>query len=298
MEISEGTVPFRGRRTWYRIVGPWPAARGRPPLLVLHGGPGVPHGYLTDLDDMTSFGRTVVYYDQAGCGRSDPLDDPAEWTPDTFVEEVGAVRDGIGLDRVHLFGHSWGGMLALEYALRRPPGLASLTLAGTSASVPLLGSEVRRLLERLPAGVRETLARHEAAGTTDSPEYEEAAAAFFRLWTCRITPLPEHVAQATAAINAELYGAMFGAEWNVTGTLRDWDVTARLGELDLPALVTTGRYDEITPAAVQPLVEGIRGAQWMVFEDSAHLSMVEEPERYRAGLDSFLSRVESDAQHP
>ncbi|MEU2390255.1 proline iminopeptidase-family hydrolase [Streptomyces sp. NPDC007369] len=298
MEISEGTVSFRGRRTWYRIAGPWPAEQGRPPLLVLHGGPGLPHGYLTDLDDLTSFGRTVVYYDQAGCGRSDPLDDPAEWTPDTFAEEVGAVREGIGLDRVHLLGHSWGGMLALEYALRRPPGLASLVLAGTSASVPLLGSEVRRLMERLPAGVRETLARHEAAGTTDSPEYEEAAAAFFRLWMCRTTPLPEHVAQASAALNAELYRTMFGAEWNVTGTLRDWDVTARLGELDLPVLVTTGRYDEITPAAVQPLVEGISGAQWMVFEDSAHLPMVEEPERYRAGLDAFLSRVESDARHP
>ncbi|MEU5808763.1 proline iminopeptidase-family hydrolase [Streptomyces sp. NPDC047718] len=298
MEISEGTVSVRSRRTWYRIAGPWPAEGTRPPLLVLHGGPGVPHGYLTDLDAMTSSGRTVVYYDQAGCGRSDPLDDPAEWTPDTFVEEVGAVREGLGLDRVHLFGHSWGGMLALEYALRRPPGLASLVLAGTCASVPLLASEVRRLMDRLPAGVRETLARHEAAGTTDSAEYQEAAASFFTLWMCRLSPLPEHVARASAAVNAELYGAMLGAEWNITGTLADWDVTERLGELDLPVLVTTGRYDEITPAVVRPLVEGIRGAQWMVFEESAHLSTAEEPERYRAGLESFLSRVESDAQHP
>ncbi|MGW5344191.1 alpha/beta fold hydrolase [Streptomyces sp. NPDC004050] len=115
---------------------------------------------------------------------------------------------------------------------------------------------------------------------------------------CRLSPLPEHVARASAAVNAELYGAVLGAEWNITGTLADWDVTERLGELDLPVLVTTGRYDEITPAVVRPLVEGIRGAQWMVFEESAHLSTAEEPERYRPGLESFLSRVESDAQHP
>ncbi len=293
MQTTEGTLPFRGRRTWFRVAGPWPAEEGRPPVLVLHGGPGVPHGYLTDLADITDSGRTVVFYDQAGCGRSDPLDDPAGWTVDTFVEEVGAVRGELGLDRVHLFGHSWGGMLGLEYALQRPPGLASLTLAGTTASMPLYASEVRRLLERLPDQVRETLAG--AVGT--AAEYEEAAGAFHKLWMCRLTPYPDHVAQAFAGMNEPLYEAMVGAEWNVTGTLKDWDVTARLGELDLPVLVTTGRYDAITPAAVRPLVEGIRGAQWMVFEESAHLAMAEEPERYRAALDAFLTRVESDALH-
>jgi proline-specific peptidase len=114
---SEGTVSFRGYRTWYRIVGDLPGRRGKLPVLVLHGGPGFPHDYLEDLSGLTDDGRTVVFYDQIGCGRSDHPDDPGLWVIDTFVDEVAAVRDALGLDRVHLLGHSWGGWLALEYAL-------------------------------------------------------------------------------------------------------------------------------------------------------------------------------------
>ncbi|MFI8100739.1 alpha/beta fold hydrolase [Streptomyces sp. NPDC086023] len=197
MQITEGTVPFRGNRTWYRIAGPWPA-RDRPPLLVLHGGPGVPHGYLWDLSDFSSRGRTVVFYDQSGCGRSGPLADPAEWTVATFAAEIDAVRAGLGLDRVHLFGHSWGGMLALSYALGRPDGLASLVPAGTPAASALFAAGVRGLPATLPGTVAETLARHEEAGTTDSEEYQAAAGEFYVRWMCRVTPYPDHVAEASA----------------------------------------------------------------------------------------------------
>ena len=94
-------------------------------------------------------------------------------------------------------------------------------------------------------------------------------------------------------INEDVYGTVQGPEWNVTGNLKDWDVTARLGQLDLPVLVTSGRHDEMTPALVGPLVDGIRGAEWVLFEDSAHVAMVEEPDRYRQVLQSWLGRVEA-----
>jgi proline-specific peptidase len=103
---SEGTVPFRGYSTWYQVVGELPATRGKLPLLVLHGGPGVPHDYLQDLSGLANEGRAVVFYDQIGCGKSDHPDDPALWFIDTFVDEVAAVRDALDLDQVHLFGHS------------------------------------------------------------------------------------------------------------------------------------------------------------------------------------------------
>ncbi len=293
---SEGTVPFQGYRTWYRVAGELAGPSGKLPLLVLHGGPGFPHDYLEDLASLADDGRPVVFYDQIGCGKSDHPDDDALWTMATFVEEVAAVRDALGLERVHLLGHSWGGWLALEYALDRPSGLASLVLASSGASLPAFATETRRLKESLPADVQEVIDRHEAEGTTDDDAYTEATMAYYTQWVCRLDlPWPEHLMRSFNNLNEEIYGTMQGPEWNVTGKLKDWDVSARLGELDLPVLVTSGRYDEVTPALVQPLVDGIRDAESVVFEKSAHFAMAEEPDRYREVLDSFLGQVEAGA---
>lgn len=290
---TEGTIPFRGYRTWYQVVGELPAPDGKLPLLVLHGGPGFPHDYLEDLADLAEGGRPVVFYDQLGCGKSDHPDDSALWVMQTFVEEVGTVREALRLDRVHLLGHSWGGWLALEYALRGSTGLASLILASTCASVPAFAAETRRLKESLPTEVQAVIDRHEAQGTTDDPAYAEATMAYYSQWVCRLDPFPEHVMRSFSNLSEDVYGTMQGPEWNVTGNLRDWDVTARLGELALPVLVTSGRYDEMTPALVEPLVHGIRGAEHVVFEESSHVAMVEEPARYREIVDSFCRRVET-----
>jgi proline-specific peptidase len=289
----EGMIPFRGYRTWYQIVGELHSVSGKLPLLVLHGGPGFPHDYLEDLAGLADEGRAVVFYDQLGCGKSDHPDDPALWVMDTFVDEVTAVREGIGLDRVHLLGHSWGGWLALEYVLHRPPGLVSLILASACASLPAFAAETKRLKESLPADVRETIDRHEAAGTTHDKAYVDATMAYYTQWVCRRVPFPEHVMRSFTNMREEIYAIMQGPEWNVTGNLKHWDVTERLGELDLRVLVTSGRHDEMTSALIKPLIEGIPGAESVVFEDSAHLAMAEEPEHYRRVVESFLSRMEA-----
>jgi proline-specific peptidase len=295
VRTTEGTIPFRGYRTWYKVVGELHARSRRLPLIVLHGGPGVPHDYLEDLARLADGGRPVVFYDQIGCGRSDHPDDAALWTMATYVDEVAAVRDALGLDRVHLFGHSWGGWLALEYALGRPSGLASLVLASTCSSLPAFAAQTQRLKESLPAEIRETIDLHEADGTTGDPAYEKAAMAYYSQWICRLDPYPDHVMRSFANFSGDVYGAMQGPEWNVTGNLKDWDVSARLCELGMPVLVTSGRYDEMTPALVQPLVERIPNAEYVLFENSAHLAMVEEPDHYRETLQSFLTRVEGSA---
>ncbi len=292
-KTTEGAVAFRGHRTWYQVVGELDSGNGKLPLLVLHGGPGFPHDYLEDLARLADGGRGVVFYDQLGCGKSDHPDDPSLWVMDTFVEEVSAVREALGLDRVHLLGHSWGGCLALQYALGQPAGLASLVLASTCASLPAFAMETRRLKESLPADVQEVIDRHEAEGTTDDPAYAEATMAYYSQWVCRLDPFPEHVMRSFSNHSEDVYGTMQGPEWNVTGNLRDWDVTASLGELGLPVLVTSGRYDEMTPALVEPLVTGIRGAEHVVFEESSHLAMAEEPDRYREMVESFCRRVEA-----
>lgn len=293
---AEGYVPFRGYRTWYQVVGDISAAGPRLPLLVLHGGPGFPHDYLTDLARLADDGRPVVFYDQLGCGKSDHPEDPALWVMGTFVDELAAVRAALGLDRVHLLGHSWGGWLALEYTLGKPAGLASVVLASTCASLPAFAAETRRLKQSLPRDTQEVLDRHEAEGTTGEPDYLAAALAYYRQWVCRLDPFPAHVLHSFLNSSDDVYQLMQGPEWNVTGNLKDWDVTARLGEIGLPVLVTSGRYDEMTPALVEPLVAGITGAEHVVFQDSAHLAMAEEPDRYRQVLGSFLDQVE-EGQH-
>ncbi|MFF8378130.1 proline iminopeptidase-family hydrolase [Streptomyces sp. NPDC015661] len=295
MPVTEGTVPFHGHRTWYRTVGT--GRSGLLPLLVVGGGPGCPHDYLSDLSALyEETSRQVVFYDQIGCGRSDHPDDPSLWVMPTFVDEVAAVRAALGLDRCHLLGHSWGSQIALEYVLTRPTGLVGLVLAGPIADAPAYQAETRRLKDSLPEDVRETLDRHEAAGTTDSDAYQAAAMAFYQRWMCRLDPWPAHVVRSFTSIRPDVYETLWGrTEWNLTGNLRDWDVTARLGEIDLPVLVTTGRHDVATPALVRPLVDGIRGAEWVVFEWSAHLPTVEEPERYRAVLAEFLAAAERPA---
>ena len=156
------------------------------------------------------------------------------WNVETFVEEVGAVRDALALDRTHVFGSSWGGMLAMEYALTQPRGVASLTISSSPASIPLWAEETGRLRSELPPGVRRVLDEHEAAETTDSPEYQEAMMEFYKRHVCRLDPLPDGVARSFAELeeNPGVYLYMQGPnEFVITGTFKDWDITGRLGEI-------------------------------------------------------------------
>jgi proline-specific peptidase len=297
VNATEGTIPFRGHETWYRIVGDGEEP-GKLPLLCLHGGPGAPHDYLESLERMTGTGRRAIFYDQLGCGTSSRTDETL-WTIETFVDEVGAVRDALGLGRTHLFGSSWGGMLAMEYALTKPSGLVSLVLSSSPASIPIWAEETMRLRSELPADVQSVLDEHEAAGTTDSPEYGAATLEFYKRHVCRLDPWPDGVLSTFAQMeeNPDVYQYMQGPnEFVITGTFRDWDISARLGEIDVPTLVTSGRHDECTPRQAEIVHRGIPGSEWVVFEDSSHMQFAEEPERYLEVLDGFLTRVEATAE--
>ena len=272
-----GKLPFREWETAYRVFGEGEEP-GRLPLLVLHGGPGSSHDALKGLGTLAGMGRQVVFYDQLGSGESDRPDDPSLWTVETFLDQLRSVREGLGLDRIHLFGSSWGGMLALEYAFTQPDGLASLILNSTPTSAPRWAVESARLHAALPPGLDERLAEAE----------------FRRRHICRLDPEPEVLARARAKFGRQVYETMWGPnEYTVTGTLKSWDVIDRLGEINIPTLMTSGRHDECTPALVEPLHDGIAGSEWVIFEDSAHMPYLEEPERYLQVVGDFLERVEN-----
>ena len=295
--VSEGFVPFRGFRTWYRIVGDL-AQLGGPaklPLLALHGGPGESHDYLEPLEELADTGRLINFYDQLGGGNSDQPNDPSLWSIELFLEELSTVRHELGLDHIHLLGYSWGGMLAMEYALTQPVGLASLILSSSPASIPQWIAEANRLRRELPQEVQETLLYHEEAGTTDEAAYEEAMQVYEKRHICRLDPWPEPWKRTLAKLesNPEVSDTMWGPnEFHVTGTLKEWDVRDRLGEIHLPTLVTSGRYDAATPAIAQTVHRGIAGSEWVIFEHSSHAAHLEEEEEYRRVVEDFMRRVE------
>lgn len=292
---KEGFVKFRGHKVWYRIVGEREMP-GKFPLLCLHGGPGATHDYLEPLEAMADTGRRVIFYDQLGAGNSDHPHNPALWTVPLFVEELGVVREALGLDRLHILGQSWGGMLGMEYALTQPAGLVSLVVSDSPASMLQWVAEANRLRAELPPEVQETLLRHEADGTTKDPAYQEAMLVFYRRHVCRLDPWPACVERAFKKMDEEpeVYNTMNGpSEFHVIGLLKDWDIVDRLGEIQVPTLVLSGRYDEATPLIAETVHRGIRGSEWVLFENSSHMPHVEETDRYLQVLTNFLQRVES-----
>ena len=295
MRSQEQFIAIDGHRVWTRRVGTT-TRPNRLPIVLLHGGPGVPSDYLEPLELLASDGREVIRYDQLGCGRSDHPDDPSFMRVDYFLAELAQVRDALDIDHVHLYGQSWGGMLALEAALSGASGIASLVLSNAPASMPLWAEETGRLRRELPESVQAVLDAHEQVGSTDSPAYQGAIMSFYQRHVCRLDPWPDCLLRSFSAMEADprVYQAMCGpSEFHITGSLKAWDVTPRLGEIRQPTLVVGGRHDEATPRITEAVHRGIPGSEWVVMDGCSHLCHLEAPESYNALLNTFFSRVES-----
>jgi L-proline amide hydrolase len=290
---AKGRMPFGEYSTWYRVTGD-PNA-GRPALVVLHGGPGATHDYLLSLAGLAELGWPVVHYDQIGNGGSTHLPDrdAGFWTVRLFLDELDNLLHGLGIaDDYILFGHSWGGMLAAAQAAARPAGLRGLVIANAPASYPLWRAAAAGLRERLPPGVDETLARHEAAGTTDSDEYHQAMRVFYQRHVCRLSPWPrDYLASFYETYNdPTVYYTMNGpSEFHVIGTLRDWSVIEESRRIAVSTLLISGRHDEATPSTVRPFQEAIPDVRWEIFEESSHLPHLEEPARFQDVMAGYLS---------
>jgi len=289
---TEGTVPFGDWQTWYRISGELDS--GAAPLVTAHGGPGCTHDYLLSLADLADRGRPVIHYDQLGNGRSTHLPGRGAefWTPELFLDELENLLSKLGVaGNYHLLGQSWGGMLTAEHALRHPSGLRSIIIANSPAAMPLWLAAAAELRAQLPADVQEQLDRHEAEGTTDSPEYLHATQVFYERHVCRVVPNPPEVARAFAAIDDDptVYHSMNGPnEFHVVGTLRDWTIIDRVHAINVPTLLISGRHDEATPATVQPYADGIPDVRWRIFEHSSHMPHVEERAAYLQVVQDFV----------
>jgi len=295
MPTTSHRVPFREHETWVQITTPESPDPAALPLFVLHGGPGMAHNYVRNIAELADeTGRTVIHYDQLGCGNSTHLPDaPAGfWTPELFVEEFHTVRAALGIDEYHLLGQSWGGMLGAEIAVRRPSGLTSLVICNSPASMELWMAGCAELRTQLPPDISAALTRHEEAGTVTDPEYVAATNEFYARHLCRVVPTPQDLIDTIAQMEAEptVYHTMNGPnEFHVVGTLNGWSVIDRLPEIAAPTLVLAGEFDEATPASWQPYVDNVAGAISHVFPDTSHCSHLEKPAEFRAVVAAFLA---------
>jgi proline iminopeptidase len=287
---GQGFVDVPGGPVWYRVAGDGPGV----PLLVLHGGPGgTSCGYalLEPLGDT----RPVVRYDQLGTGRSGRPEDLSLWTVEHFVEELDVLRRQLGLEQMHLLGHSWGGSLAAAYVLEKgTKGIVSLTLSSPLLSTPMWIEDANYLRQQLPEEVQRTLTEHEQAGSTDSDEYREATQVFYErhIYAGERPAPPENC--AGAPWSKVIYETMWGpTEFYATGNLLDFDVTDRLHEIDVPVLFLTGEFDEARPERIAQFQKLIPGSRFEIIAGAAHGSLSKKPDQYRQILREFFASVEA-----
>lgn len=282
-------ISVPGGRVWYGIEG-----EGGTPLVCLHGGPGFPHDYLEPLAELSDE-RAVVFFDQLGCGRSDRPADERLWTLERSLEEVERVRSELGLQAFHLLGSSWGGLLAIEYALTQPAGLRSLVLSSPLVSVPRWNDDAAELKGQLPGDVRATIDWHEERGFVDCPEYTAATLVFWKRHVCRLERWPDEFERSLAGFNVGPYRTMWGpSEFTQTGNLKGRDPSGRLHELDVPVFWSCGRHDEARPNSTEYFHTLTPRSEFLVFEQSSHSSHLEERELYLRSLRDFLQRVETE----
>ncbi|GLC28399.1 proline iminopeptidase-family hydrolase [Roseisolibacter agri] len=291
---GEGMLEVPGGRIWYRVVGTGTGT----PLLAIHGGPGGRSCVLRELGRLGDE-RPVIFYDQLGTGRSQRSNDTTYWNLPHFVDEITAIRERLGLREVHLLGHSWGGTVAAEYVLTKgADGVRSVTLAGPLLSTPEWLADARELVALMPDTLQRVIAQAEASKQYDTPAFTAANDSFLARYNSRH---PDRAAAypecAGVQGNGAMYRHMWGAsEFSATGTLRDYDRTARLGELRLPVLLMAGEFDEARPQTMYDVQKRIPGARVAIIRGAAHRMMVDEPQLTADSLRAFLRDAERGAR--
>jgi len=286
---AEGMLDVPGGRVWYRRIGDGPGT----PLLALHGGPGGTSCRFEALAPIAK-DRPVIFYDQLGSGRSDHPADTSLWNVARFVAEVDAVRQGLGLERIHLLGHSWGGALAAEYlAAAKPRGVESVIFSSPLIDTPRWIADADSLRAQLPPAIRRVLDEEERKGTLDSPAYLAATDSFYARHVRRL-PTADEPRCAGVASNDTIYRQMWGpTEFLSTGSLKQWSRAADLDEITQPTLFIAGEFDEARPTTLEEFRRTMRDARLVVIPGAAHAAMRERPAEYVSAVREFLTRVDA-----
>jgi len=286
------TTPNGTFRVWTKRVGNNPRIK----VLLLHGGPGATHEYFEAFDSyLPAAGIEYYYYDQLGSAYSDQPDDPALWELPRFVEEVEQVRQALGLDKdnFYLLGHSWGGILAIEYALKYQQHLKGLIISNMMSSIPAYNAYADSvLMPAMDPSVLAEIKRFEAEGKTDDPRYMELLVPnHYQKHILRMpaSDWPNPVTRAFGHINPKIYVPMQGpSELGASGKLVDWDRTDDLSKITVPTLVIGARYDTMDPAYMEMMSHRFTEGQYLYCPNGSHMAIYDDQKVYMNGLIRFL----------
>jgi proline iminopeptidase len=285
-------IPVAGGKykVWTKRIGSGPVK-----VLLLHGGPGFPHDYLEAMESfLPQAGIEMYYYDQLGVGNSDVPDDPALWTLSRYLSEVEEVRRGLGLDHFVLYGHSWGGMLAIEYALNYQQHLRGLVISNMTAGMQSLKRTAALKTQLLLSP--ETLVRFkalEAAKDYDNPAYTRIVEEdLYPQMTCRLKPWPEPVTRAFRVANEKISNQMWGkSAFEVTGNLKDWERWDRLHEIKVKTLTIGSNHDGMDPADMRKMATLMPNATSAICPNGSHMAFWDDQAIYFRRLLTFLGSV-------
>jgi proline iminopeptidase len=294
IETPKGTF-----HVWTKRVGNAPTKR----LLLLHGGPGSTHEYLEAFDSyLPAAGVEYYYYDQLGSFYSDQPSEPELWEVPRFVDEVEQVRQALGLDAGNflLYGHSWGGALAIEYALAYQQHLKGLIISNMMASIPQYNAYARNTLMPTmdPAALAE-IERYEASGDFENPRYMELLYEHHYVHHVLRMPAdqwPDPVNRGLKHINPAIYIPMQGpSELGARGKLEHWDRTGDLPRITVPALVIGAQYDTMDPRHMEAMAAALPKGRYLYCPNGSHLALYDDQETYMAGLIRFIADVDAGA---
>ena len=281
-----------GHKVWTKKVGSSPTK-----ILTLHGGPGATHEYFECFEDYLPRKKIeYYYYDQLGSFYSDQPKDEKLWTIERFREEVEQVRESLGLDKFYLLGHSWGGMLGIEYALKYQSHLKGLIISNMTASIPSYVAYVNKLRRKLPFETRRTLEKYEAKLDYAAPEYQDIIFNhIYKQHICRVEPWPDPVNRAFKNMNQQVYNYMQGPnEFLVTGTFKDWDRWGDLQRIKVPTLLIGSKYDEMNPRDIRKMGTLIPNSRVRICQNGSHMDMYDDQEYYMNSLIRFIKDVENN----
>ncbi|MGB0578010.1 MAG: proline iminopeptidase-family hydrolase [Alphaproteobacteria bacterium] len=284
---EQGTIYSHGGKIWFGISGN--RGSSETPLIVIHGGPGMSHNYLYPLVDLAAE-RPIIFYDQLDAGLSEWPNNPDNWHISRFLLEVDDLRESLDLQRVAIFGNSWGGTIAAAYAARVPVGVEKLVLSSPLLNTDMWLRDNKVHREHLPEEALRVMRKCEEAGQESSPEYQNAVDIFYARHFCRVTPWPDYVIDTMNSLNETCYAGMWGPnEFTCNGLLRDYDGSAELETIQVPTLVTCGEFDEAAPASCKAFAKLIPDARYVEFEGASHLTFVESRGKYIKTLRQFLA---------
>lgn len=290
MKVEEGYMSYLGYQTYYRIVG---EKSDKAPLLLLHGGPGSTHNYFELFDELATEGRQVIMYDQLGCGLSSIPEEPNLWHAKTWLDELIALRDYLKLDEVHILGQSWGGMLLIMYLCDcQPSGVKSAILSSTLPSAELWKKEQHRLIRLMSKKDQEAIEVAELTNNFMSQDYLDANDRFMirHAGDVPTDQSPEPLRRKKNRGTAAYLHAWGPNEFFPMGTLKEFDYTDRLGEIDVPVLITSGADDLSTPVVSKTMYDLINQAKWELFPNSRHMPFVDEEIKYKGLLREWLNQ--------